>query len=390
MWKNILLVPVALLTALILFEAVARIWVDVPSAYPVQPGLLVLDERGFWVPEPGFEGEMDNRVDFTAKRLRINADGTRHVPCAPPPGTAATRVFLLGDSQTFGFGLSDDESWPNRLQCALGRDVRVINMGVHGTNIDQYVKRGLTQVRGELSPGNIVVVGVTWNDLITPVGEKTFEQALSSAASPSPGADEAVRLTQPVRHAGPATWRYKVYQRTGILIPVFSSATALAESLTHTSALAGILVPRLRLLYYRLRPSDTLAGKLDADSVERNIELLGILNDAVKAAGGHMVVYQLPNRLFFDESYYRAYSAGGAAFPRQDYMSFLISPLCRRFGLACITAFDVLKTPGPDTYTFPVDGHYNPAGAGRVAGRLEAFLTRECVAEERSCLLRER
>lgn len=390
MWKNLLLVPVALLVALLSLEGLARIWSDVPSAYPMVPGFLVLEKRGFWIPTPGYQGEMDNRVDFTAKPFRIDDEGTRRVPCAASAGDARPRVFLLGDSQTFGFGLSDAETWPNLLQCALGDHVRVINMGVHGTNIDQYVKRGLRQVRGELKSGDIVVVGVTWNDLLTPVQEKTVDQLREDVGHPVSAAGFGIELTQPVRHAGPATWRYHVYQRTGIMVPVFSSVNAFAESLTFTSALAGILVPRLRMLYYRFRPSDTFASKLDPARVERNVRLLSILDAEVKKAGARMVVYQLPNRLFFDDTYYRSYSAGGGAFPQQDYMSYLMKPLCRDLGLECMTAFDVLKNPGPDLYTFRFDGHYNPRGAERVAGRLEDYLRRECVAEGGPCLLLER
>lgn len=390
MWKNLLLAPVAILIGLLMFEGLARVWTDVPSAYPIVPGLLVLEERGFWMPSPGYEGEMDNRVDFAAKPFRIDSKGTRNVPCAPNAGDARSRVFLLGDSQTFGFGLSDAESWPNQLQCALGGSVRVVNMGVHGTNIDQYVKRGLTQVREELEPGDVVVVGVTWNDLLTPVHEKTVDQLRDNARQPKSAAGSGVTLAQPVRHAGPATWRYEVYQRTGILVPVFSSLTGFAESLTYTSALAGILVPRLRMIYYRFRPSDTFASKLDPARVERNVKLLSILDAELKKTGARMIVYQLPNRLFFDDSYYGAYSAGGAAFPQQDYMSYLVAPLCRQFGLDCMTAFDALKTPGPDDNTFRFDGHYNPKGAALVADRLEEYLTRECVAEGRPCLLLER
>ena len=82
MWKNLVLVPLSLLAALLILEGLARIWIPLPAPYPVRPGVMVLDTRGIWVLEPGFRGVMDNRVDFRAKRLTITALGTRRVPCA--------------------------------------------------------------------------------------------------------------------------------------------------------------------------------------------------------------------------------------------------------------------------------------------------------------------
>ncbi len=399
MWRNILLVPLAMLVALLVFEALARLWIDIPNPYALKPGVRVLDQRGFWVPQPGFEGVMDNRADFRDKRVRIDDDGTRHVPCrakadAPQSGQASggrQRIFLLGDSQTFGFGLSDGETWPNRLQCGLGTKAHVFNMGVHGTNIDQYVKRGLRQVMGALRRNDIVVAGVTWNDLISPQPARNVAQARDDAAGiPGDNGGLTASLLKPVKHLTQETWRSRFYRKTGILVPVFGSWGTFAESLTYSSALARIAVPRARLLYYRFRPSDTFAGKLRPGDVQRNMELLGILNRAVERAGGHLIVYMLPNRLFFDDTYYAAYSAAGTAFPAQDYMTNLAAPYCARDGLRCVTAFDGLKTPGPDTYTYVFDGHYNESGAAVIAGVLRRYLERECVAGGRRCLLVDR
>ena len=58
------------------------------------------------------------------------------VPAAAAVTDPAWRIWLIGDSQTFGFGLSDADTWPNRLQEILlergYRDTKVLNLGVPG------------------------------------------------------------------------------------------------------------------------------------------------------------------------------------------------------------------------------------------------------------------
>jgi len=395
MWKNIALIPVALLLAFIGFEALARLWVTLPGAYPLQPGILVLDRRVFWMPEPGYRGKMDNRVDFRDKTLTVTPVGARLTPCAEGLDGSAQRIFLLGDSQTFGFGLGDDETWANRLQCALAgthaNPPRIYNLGVHATNIDQYVKRGLHQVSRALRKGDLVVVGVTWNDLISHISKTWIRGARDDAAQLADRVGALVaEPSDPLRRAGVETWRYRFYRWSGFLVPSVSSFKAFVESLTYSSAMANIAVPRLRLLYYRFRSEDAFVRKLDPDAVADNMEMLSILNDAVAAKGARMIVYLLSNRLFFDDTYYQAYSKGGKSFPVQEYMGYLTAPYCERLAMSCVSAFDALRTPGPDTYTFPFDGHYNEAGAKAVARRLGDYLARECVADGHPCLLGER
>lgn len=391
MRKNIALISAAMLIGLIAMEVVARLWVPLPGAYPVEPGLLVLDQRGFWMPEPDYAGKMDNKIDYSDKNLTINPDGTRLVSCQQNPNAVTQRIYVLGDSQTFGFGLDDEETWPSRLQCLLSAadrtPAKIYNLGVHATNIDQYVRRGLLQVARVIKTGDLVIVGVTWNDLITNQADSIVDGArvIASKFVVDDGPLTS-NMRTPVRRLGAPTWRYGFYQWSGILVPSFSSFKSFAESLTYSSALAHVAVPRLRLLYYRFRAEDSFVHKLKPGTVDNNMTLLSVLAKAIEKQGGHMVVYLLSNRLFFDNTYYHSYSAGGKSFPAQDYMTYLTGTRCTRFGLNCISTFDALKTPGPDTYTFPFDGHYNARGAKVVATHLYRYLADECNAGGHRCL----
>ena len=98
-------------------------------------------------------------------------------------------IFLLGDSQTFGWGLSNDETWANQLQCVLNKQVpdtyRVKNFGFPGAQVDQIFKRGIEQVMPATRSGDVVIISITWNDLINFYAGRVF---VRNAAAPLSGA----------------------------------------------------------------------------------------------------------------------------------------------------------------------------------------------------------
>ena len=83
-------------------------------------------------------GLRDVRV-FKEKTLNTNSRGLRgrtEYTYEPTPGTL--RIVVLGDSFTFGDGVSDDETYCANLQTILPH-VEIINMGVHGYGHDQML-----------------------------------------------------------------------------------------------------------------------------------------------------------------------------------------------------------------------------------------------------------
>ncbi|MFN3408743.1 MAG: SGNH/GDSL hydrolase family protein [Limisphaerales bacterium] len=107
------------------------------------------DEKLFWRLKP-------NQQCFTKvnrKPVRVNSHGTRgpEFPVEKPPGTI--RILSLGDSRTFGWGLSEAETYSGRLQAVLqerlgnSARVEVINAGVNAWSYPQMLvyfrERGL-------------------------------------------------------------------------------------------------------------------------------------------------------------------------------------------------------------------------------------------------------
>ena len=82
------------------------------------------------------------------------------------------------------------------------------------------------------------------------------------------------------------------------------------------------------------------------------------------AAGGRFDVLFLPNRLFFDDIYYVAYSQDGSV------LAWVIlifgQKILSGFGLDCVSAFPYLRTSEKDKHTFEFDGHFNEAGARKI------------------------
>lgn len=136
-WKswlqNLTLSAVVFLLCLLIFEVALR-FCGYGNLEIYQP-----DPKLYWRLKP-------NQNCYTKighKPVHINAQGTRgpEFTTEKPPGTF--RILSLGDSRTFGWGLTDDETYSRRLEYLLqqqigsGRKVEVINAGVNAWSYPQ-------------------------------------------------------------------------------------------------------------------------------------------------------------------------------------------------------------------------------------------------------------
>lgn len=90
-------------------------------------------------------------------RVTIDANGHRNTSA---DATGPT-IHLIGDSQVFGWGLSDDETIAARLQAKLGSFIRVENRGLPGAGPFYYLSQ-LQEIPGS---DTAVVVFTETNDL---------------------------------------------------------------------------------------------------------------------------------------------------------------------------------------------------------------------------------
>lgn len=358
--RRILINLLTLVTSVVVFLAVAEavLWVVAPPPKPPFPKGMFEWLPGGWRLTPAFTGITDNRADFTDKRVTADSLGRRIVPAAPID--APRRLWLFGDSQTFGHGLADEETWANRLQEEFngqGRTVKVINMGVPAINVDQYISR-LHSMAGEIGAGDHVLVGLSWNDIITP--QQVERESLQVVGG------YLVNAPPQVSQASVAA-RVVLFDTTGIALPPFQDMKSFAESLSNTSALMHFLYPRAKAIHYRYRSVRPLDAIVEGKVPEANFYLLSEMAALARDRGASFAVLSLPDKIFFEDAAYAVYSVNGRDFPQQNYPGYVIQPLCRRNNITCLDAFDILHQHQHDPVAYAQDGHYNPQGARVIA-----------------------
>lgn len=102
------------------------------------------------------------RVQQGEKTVSSTLDHTRTTG-SEGSSAEAIRVALVGGSTTFGSGLSDEDTWPTRLQMLLGPGYRVTNYGMPGySTAEAIIQMGLLVPEGH---PDFVVFFEGWNDL---------------------------------------------------------------------------------------------------------------------------------------------------------------------------------------------------------------------------------
>jgi lysophospholipase L1-like esterase len=108
--------------------------------------------------------------------LRHNSLGFRGPEIAPAKPPGRTRILVLGDSQTYGTGVENDETFCAALE-SLDPSLQVINAGVGGYASDQE----LLMLRDWIEPldPDVVILAYFWNDLFEVTGSDYTRAELS-------------------------------------------------------------------------------------------------------------------------------------------------------------------------------------------------------------------
>jgi len=109
---------------------------------------------------------------YNGLKISINSVGFRSSEVDP----SKEHILVVGDSVTFGVGVSDDETLPyflgRRIQEKY-KNIQVLNLGVPGYGIDQYYLR-LKQHIVDLKPKIIIVLICSRNDLADSSSENPY------------------------------------------------------------------------------------------------------------------------------------------------------------------------------------------------------------------------
>lgn len=163
--KNLLLVCFSTLAGIIAVEMVVSLLAPQQIRMATKPvhSFLRYDTDLGWANREGATVEDELSPDGSRYRVRINAIGLRgpEINIRKPAGTQ--RILFLGDSNTFGYGIQEEERFSNILTRRAPRGMEIINGGVFGYGTDQeaiFLERNLLR----LSP-DLVVLAVSAGDL---------------------------------------------------------------------------------------------------------------------------------------------------------------------------------------------------------------------------------
>lgn len=167
----------SLLFAALAGELVLRIVVGPPAVFRYP------QERYAFDPELGHRLVAGQRAFTHDAPVRTNSQGLRddEHPAVPPAGVR--RMLALGDSETFGNGLPEAETWPKQLEAALARTAgaprwEVLNAGVPGTDTWQH-ERLLDRLAGAYR-FDVVVLALYPNDVVPAPAAVTDTGVLSN------------------------------------------------------------------------------------------------------------------------------------------------------------------------------------------------------------------
>lgn len=115
--------------------------------------------------------ELRPNLDFHRGRIRTNSMGLRGPEIEPDKPADIYRICVVGDSLTFGWSETEDETYPMVLQRLLedrrsadGRRFEVVNMGIGGYNAEQEL--ALLEERSLPLQPDLVLVQYCINDVL--------------------------------------------------------------------------------------------------------------------------------------------------------------------------------------------------------------------------------
>src|SRR5262249_41843768 len=104
-----------------------------------------------------------------------NADGMRHVGPFPPHRPGVFRVIVVGDSLTYGYGISEEATFTHLLNEWMSSDGRIefLNLGVSGFQSED-IANAIDRMVPQLTP-DLIIYGICENDFLpSGVGQYQF------------------------------------------------------------------------------------------------------------------------------------------------------------------------------------------------------------------------
>lgn len=171
--KNTLTIIASTIVAFVVVEVILRVFELAPTA-----GISSVNERQFFsVPGVFAPGQsiIDRRIPELAHRISINSLGYRGSELSVGKEPQEFRIFVAGDSFTYGDFVDDEQTIPALMETELGvpcRGVSVINGGLGGSTIRDQIH--MIKRAEQLDP-NLIVLIFYENDIRDLAGQSMWE-----------------------------------------------------------------------------------------------------------------------------------------------------------------------------------------------------------------------
>lgn len=306
-------------------------------------------------------GHFDVRVSINGQRFR----GPREYAVRPPPGV--TRVAVLGDSMTFGWGVEDAETYPAQLERMLveraAGGYEVINAGYPGTCLGEkaaWYAQGVRPLRPSL-----VVLTLLGDDVDGDLFWRVFALDEAGRAVPTPPSARGggPRVASATRSAFQRLPGYGMLAERSELFALVRAAAARVASRERTSALG--LAPAT--------PADV--ARFRGEGLRLLAAELRWLRERTREDGADLAVVLLPFRervypasgFWADELRWKTAAIGETAGGACGEMSVPFRDLTPALVARARTAASPLYHEGVET-------HPTPAGYRAIAEEVAAFL----------------
>jgi len=311
---------------------------------------------------PGFEASASARpIDGIQSGTGVNSQGYRGKELLPAQGDH-TRIWVAGDSFTFGVGVENEFTYPavleELLRDPLGKPVEVINAGVSGRWVDEYYldfKR-----RGVALKPDIVLVGIyIRNDLDGPDARDHSWPRVDDEGLPLAIQLKATRIEDgyEVGAIRKSRWKLSLFRDSHVAQLLYDGGKIIDQQIR------GRSVKNAHLYENRYAPEA-------ADAIARVHLLLRGMKRLAEANGAHFVELLFPGR---DQVYpggYDALSGLDLEKPQRELRSFL-----DREEIDYLDLLPALRAARETPALFFVDDdHWDVAGHEVVANQIAGHL----------------
>jgi len=326
------------------------------------------EQDGIRVPRPDVRGrhavpgKFDVWVTINSRRFR----GSREYATSPAPGV--TRLAVLGDSMTFGWGAEDDQTYPAQLESILGAEagkglVEVINAGYPGTCLGEkaaWYVRGVRPYR----PSRVVLT-LLGDDVDGDLFWRVFSLDATGSVVPNPPSargpgPRAAASTRSVVQSLPG---YERLAERSELFALVRAAAARVASRERTSALGLVPATPDEAARFRGEGLALLAGELRW------------LRERTREDGADLAVVLIP----FREG---VYPAGGWWADELRWKTAAVAEAadrtCREMAVRFLDVTPALvdrsRSASSPLYHEGVETHPTPAGYRAIAEEVAGFL----------------